>query len=78
MRLIGFLVAACLALAVLQVAIQAAVVVGAILLLLALITQPQETVGLIVFFVALHLVLHHPLIAIPGLIALMIVGSRAP
>jgi hypothetical protein len=77
MRLIGFVVAACLALAVLQVAIQVAVVVGAILLLIALITQPQETLGFIVFFVALHLVLHHPLIAIPGFIALMILGSGA-
>jgi hypothetical protein len=75
MRLIGFLVAACLALAVLQVAIQVVIVVAIIAFLVALITRPADVIGLIAFFVALHLALSYPLIGIPGFIAFVILGA---
>lgn len=74
MRLIGWLLTACIALAVLRLAIMVLLIAFCVSAVIALITRPREMVGLVMFFGLSAIIAAQPLAFIAIVSVLCIVA----
>ena len=78
MRLIGYLLVACVALAALKVAVHVVAVTFLALLLWFGITRPRDTLNFVGLFVVLGLIGHYPAAGLLVFGALAVVGFLVP
>jgi hypothetical protein len=71
MKVVGYILLACLAIAVIQYAI---ILAFAVALLWALLNAPKETIALIAFAALLNGIAVHPVPILAGLLGLLVVG----
>ena len=77
MKVLGFIIAACLALALLKVAVTLLVAIYVVLLIVAMITKPAETFGFLAFFFGCYLLEQHTIPTMLAFVALCFVGVLA-
>jgi hypothetical protein len=77
MRLIGFILSACIALAVLRVALAAILVVVLLTIVVSFVVKPAETIGLFGFFLLAFLLQHHAIATLAAFVALCAIGAIA-
>lgn len=77
MRILGFILAASIALAALRIALVGLYLLALLSLIMAAIFKPRETLAMLTFFVIVGLLQVHPLAVMGTVVALCAIGAIA-